>query len=363
MSGTALLIITALYLIQVGVLYYGLHRTNDQAMSTAIPFISVVIAARDEEENLPNCLASLSRQTYPPERFEIIVANDHSIDRTTTICHEYAKDHKNFSSFSTEDNPRLPGKPSALSQAIDKAKGEIIFITDADCRVPATWIECTARRYSPEVGLVGGMTLQQADGPFHGMQSLDWAYILGVASASAALGRPLGSIGNNLSFRKQAYDEVGGYQNIKFSVTEDYTLVQAILQTNKWKFLYPIEDKILVESRPCPTLRSLIQQKHRWGKGGLDMKFLGFVIMAIGFSMHAVLLCSFIWYSLAATGVILLVKFLADYTFLYRILARLGKTDELRYFYWFELYYTLYVLALPFLVFLGGKVVWKGRRY
>lgn len=204
MPGTDLLIITALYLIQVGVLYYGLHRTKDQTTSTATPFVSVVIAARDEEESLPDCLTSLSRQTYPPEGFEIIVANDHSIDRTAAICDEYAKDHPNFSAFPTEDKPRLLGKPSALSQAIEKAKGEIILITDADCRVPATWIEFTARRYSPEVGLVGGMTLQLADGPFHGMQSLDWAYILGVASASAALGRPLGSIGNNLSFRKQA---------------------------------------------------------------------------------------------------------------------------------------------------------------
>ena len=93
------------------------------------------------------------------------------------------------------------------------------------------------------------------------------------------------------------------------------------------------------------------------------MKFWGFVIMAVGFSMHAALLWHFIWYSFAATGVVLLPKMIADYIFLYQILARLKKTDEIRFFYWFEIYYTLYVLALPFLVFFGGKVHWKGRRY
>jgi len=303
------------------------------------------------------------RQAYPRDKFEVIVANDGSTDRTAVICEHYSKSYQNFKSFVTVENVRLAGKANALAQAIDRANGEIIMITDADCIVPQTWIEATVRRYTPEVGLIGGMTVQRSENPFQGMQSLDWAYILGVAAASAALGRPLGSIGNNLSFRKKAYDEVGGYAKIKFSVTEDYSLVQAILGTRTWKFLYPIDQDVLVESQPCPTFRSLIQQKHRWGKGGLDMKPWGFVIMTIGFSMHAALLWNFIWFSFASTGAVLLVKMVADYIFLYRILSRLKRTHEIKYFYWFELYYTLYVLALPFLVFFGGSVQWKGRRY
>jgi 1,2-diacylglycerol 3-beta-glucosyltransferase len=195
------------------------------------------------------------------------------------------------------------------------------------------------------------------------MQSLDWAYILGVASASAALGNPLGSIGNNLSFRKEAYERVGGYRKLKFSVTEDYTLVQAILKTKKWEFLYPIDPDILVQSQPCPSLKLLIQQKHRWGKGGLDMKLMGFFVMVIAFAMHAAIVWSLVGYSVAVAGTMFLVKFIADYSYLYQILARLKRTDELKYFYWFELYYVLYVLILPFLVFFGGRVTWKGRRY
>jgi 1,2-diacylglycerol 3-beta-glucosyltransferase len=363
MPGLDLIIITILYLLQVGILLYGLHRTKDDTRSTSTPFISVVIAARNEEGSLPDCLDSLAHQTYPASKFEVIVADDGSTDRTAAICAEHAKDNANIRPFHTVENPHLPGKPNALAQAIERAQGEVVLITDADCTVPPTWIEATAQRYSPEVGLVGGMTLQRSDNAFHGMQSLDWTYILGVASASAALGRPLGSIGNNLSFRKKAYEEVGGYGKIKFSITEDYSLVQAILGTKHWKFLYPIDERVLVESRPCPTLNSLMQQKHRWGKGGLDMKFWGFVIMAIGFSMHASLLWHFMGYSFASTGAVLLVKMIADYIFLYQILNRLKRTGEIRFFYWFELYYTLYVLALPFLVFFGGKVQWKGRRY
>jgi len=358
-----LLVITILYLCQVGVLLYGLRRTRGEVIADSAPFVSVVIAARNEEENLPDCLKSLADQTYPPDRFEILVANDNSTDATDLVCERFSALLPNFTFFSASENPRLPGKPNALAQAIERAKGEVVMITDADCAVPPTWIEYTAKRYASDVGMVGGMTLQRSASAFEGMQSLDWAYILGVASAAVSLGRPLGSIGNNLSFRKKAYDDVGGYRNIKFSVTEDYSLVQAILATKKWRFLYPLDERIVVESRPCPTLKSLIRQKHRWGKGGLDMKFWGFVIMAIGFSMHALLLWHFLWFNIAFAASMLLLKMIADYVFLFQILRRLKRTDQIRYFYWFELYYTIYVLLLPFLVFLGGRVLWKGRRY
>ncbi len=363
MPEPVLVIVTLLYLAQIGILLYGLGHTKDRLEADDTAFVSVIVAARNEEQYLPECLASLAAQTYPAERYEVIIANDASTDGTASVCERFANTHANFRVFSTVEDPNLRCKPNALAQAIERSKGEIVLITDADCRVPRTWIEFSAKRFSPDVGLVGGMTLQEAGTRFQGIQSLDWAFILGIASSAAALGNPLGSIGNNLSFRKKAYDDVGGYRNIEFSVTEDYTLVQAIIRRAKWNYLYPIDERVLVESKPCPTLSTLIQQKHRWGKGGLDMKLWGFLIMVIGFGMHAALLCNFLWYSLSFTAFVLLVKMTADYVFVHNVLARVKKTDQLRYFYWFELYYFIYVLLLPFLVFFGGKVHWKGRKY
>lgn len=357
------LIITALYLIQVAAFVYGVRKTKDRTFPDASPKVSVIIAARNEEQMLPLCLDAVMNQTYPGDQYEVIVANDSSTDRTASICDDFSSRFKNLKSFIAKEDPQLRGKTNALAQAIDKAQGEIIMITDADCIVPATWIEHTARRYGPGVGLVGGVTLQKASKAFEGMQSLDWGYILGIASSTASLGIPLGSIGNNLSFRKEAYQKVGGYRNLKFSVTEDYTLVQAILALKTWDYLYPIDERVLVLSQPCPTFKALLQQKHRWGTGGLDMKLFGFFIMIIGFSMHASLLWNLIWFGIPSTVTMMMAKCIADYALLWHVLSRLKRTNELKYFYWFQLYYGLYVLALPFLVFLGGKVSWKGRKY
>ena len=359
-----LAIITALYLAQIGMFLAGIRKVRDGRSSTEQPFVSVIIAARNEERNIKPCLDSLTAQTYPKRSFEIVVVDDQSLDKTAAICLEYAAEHPNIRVVSSAAETTLRGKTNALAGGIKLAKGEIVMITDADCIVPRTWIEATVKRYTPKVGIVGGMTLQRAWTAFEGMQSLDWAYLLGIAAAGVAWKNPLSTIGNNLSFRRKAYDDVGGYEKIPFSVTEDYSLFQAIVRTGKWDYLYPIDPALLVISKPCGTFGDLIRQKHRWGKGGLDMKVSGFVIMGLGFLMHAMILAGPIFYwsvSVALTG--LLVKLIGDYVFLYAVLNRLNKTSELRYFHAFQLYYLLYVLALPFIVLFGRKVTWKGRQY
>ncbi len=249
---TVLLIVTILYICQAGIFLIGLKRNRDLLQSSTNLSVSIIIAARNEEANIHDCLESAVNQTYPISLYEIIIINDGSTDGTERICNDFVRRYPNIKLIQVKDDKIIRGKANALAQGIENAAGEIILITDADCTVPRTWVEQTANRFSSEVGLIGGFTLQKAAKPFEGMQSLDWTFILGMAAATAGLGNPLGSIGNNLSFRKSAYNEVGGYRKLKFSVTEDYTVVQAIVGSNRWKYIYPIDSKHLVESKPCP---------------------------------------------------------------------------------------------------------------
>jgi cellulose synthase/poly-beta-1,6-N-acetylglucosamine synthase-like glycosyltransferase len=358
-----LIFLLVLYLIQVTVFTTAVRKPRDEQGNMSHPFMSVLIAARNEESNLSDCLKSVLDQSYDNQRFEVIVINDHSTDGTERICEEYATRFRNFSYANAREDSSLRGKTNALDQGIEKARGEIILITDADCSVPRTWVECTARRYSKSVGIVGGITLQKSGNWFEGMQSLDWAFLLGLASATVSLRSPLSTIGNNLSFRKAAYGDVGGYRKIPFSVTEDFMLFQSIVKTKKWDYLCPIDPDVLVVSQPCSSWKELFRQKQRWGKGGLDMKLSGFSIMAIGFGLDAmILLLLALGNPLFALGA-LLFKMAGDYAFLSTVLKKLGQLDQLKYFLAFQTYFFVYVLLLPFVVFFGGKVVWKGRKY
>jgi cellulose synthase/poly-beta-1,6-N-acetylglucosamine synthase-like glycosyltransferase len=352
-----------LYLIQVSVFTVAARGPRDEQNNTAQPFVTVLIAARNEEHNLSRCLESVLNQSYDSRAFEVIVINDQSSDGTEIICQEFAQRFANFSYSNAKEDAVLKGKANALDHGIAKARGEVILITDADCSVPKTWVEWTAKRYSNSIGIVGGITLQKASNWFEGMQSLDWAFLLGLAASTVSLRYPLSTIGNNLSFRKAAYEEVGGYRNIPFSVTEDFMLFQSIVKTKKRDYLCPIDPNVLVLSQPCSSWKELIRQKHRWGKGGLDMKLGGFSIMAIGFSLDALILFSLLQgNTLSAVGAIFF-KMAGDYAFLRTILSKLLRLDLLKYFPAFQVYFFLYVISLPFLVFFGGRVVWKGRKY
>ena len=358
-----LIVFLALYLLQIVVFLLALRHPRDTIDPTARPFVSVVIAARNEESNLSECLESVLNQSYDADQYEVIVVNDHSTDATESICQGFADRFKNFTCVNARKDSTLRGKANALDQGIEKTRGEVILITDADCTVPPTWVEWTAKRYSKSVGIVGGMTLQRASSPFEGTQSLDWAFLLGLAASTVSLRNPLSTIGNNLSFRKAAYHEVGGYRRIPFSVTEDLVLFQAIIKTKKWDYLCPVDPRVLVLSKPCTSWKELIRQKHRWGKGGLDMKPSGMSIMAIGFGLNALLLSAAVSGSFLTMAVSLLLKTIGDFSFLRSVLMKQDRLDLLRYVVWFEAYFVSYVLLLPFVVFFGGHVVWKGRTY
>ncbi|HTX17975.1 MAG TPA: glycosyltransferase [Bacteroidota bacterium] len=362
---TFFILAALLYCLQCATLIYGLRRGFKSGLSVFEPSVSIVMAARNEEANIGASLDSLLSVEYPPEKLEIVVVDDSSTDRTLELMNLRLLGHPNCRIIQARQGiDHLKGKANAIAQGIDVAKGEIILMTDADCVVPTTWVKGTVEHYADNVGVVAGLTLLHPNGWFAGMQSLDWAYILAVASAAMSLKKPLSCIGNNFSFRKRAYDDIGGYRKVPFSVTEDFALFKAMTGSGRWEYRYPLDRKTLVFSRACESMGALFRQKRRWGVGGKDIPLFGLSIMAIAFCFHALLLFGpFLRppIALLATGV--LVKFLLDGVLVAIPLKRTGQFSQFRYFLIFEIYFVVYVLILPFSVFLGGRVHWKGRSY
>ena len=365
LASSLFIAVTLLYLGQCWLIIYGASRSRYKKSVEFEPTVSIVAAARNEEKNIRACLESLAHLDYPDAKLEIIIVNDNSTDSTVDIVRECIINYPKIKTLTARQGAdRLVGKANAIAQGIDISTGEVILMTDADCVVPTTWVRATVQNYSSDTGVVAGLTLLRPTNWFAGMQSLDWAYILALASAAMALRTPLSCIGNNFSFRRKAYDEVGGYRGTEFSVTEDFALFKAITHSGKWGYRYPLEKETLVFSNACETIRDVYRQKQRWGVGGKNMPPSGMILMVIAFSMHFLLL-SFLFFAISPALLFLglALKFASDFSLLFVPLHRTGQTRQLKYFLIFELYYTIYVVLLPFVVFLGGRVVWKGRTY
>jgi cellulose synthase/poly-beta-1,6-N-acetylglucosamine synthase-like glycosyltransferase len=331
----------------------------------SFPNVSIVVAARNEEENIERCLRSILQVDYPADKLEVVVADDGSTDRTPEIISKIKQEHNNLKVIRIESQiNNLKGKANALAQAITQTNGEFIFLTDADCEVPRTWIKGMLRHFDEKTGVASGVTIIETGKIFYGMQSLDWAFLLSVAAAVGRLFKPVACIGNNMAFRKEAYIECGGYQNLKFSITEDFALFKAITENGKWGYAFPVDLETLVISKPVKTLKELYHQKKRWGTGGLDTGLLGIAVMSGGFIFHLLLILSpLLIEKISSLLISLVLKFFIDGAFLFKTLRKFKKTSLLKYLLFFELYYIIYVVVLPFVVFFGGKTVWKDRKY
>jgi cellulose synthase/poly-beta-1,6-N-acetylglucosamine synthase-like glycosyltransferase len=363
MLSTILFTAIGIYIIELIILRIGIWKSDHTPKNLKYePFVTIMVAARDEEDFIGDCILSLLKIDYPRTKFEIIIINDSSTDKTPQIVQSFINTERNLKMITTAvGNGNLRGKTNAIAQGMNTAKGELVLFTDADCRVPPSWVKETVKYFGDDTGIVGGFTLLNANRSFEGIQALDWLFLFCLASATSGLKIPLTAVGNNLAVRMRAYKEVGGYENIPFSVTEDYALVQAIIQRTKYKLQFPIESNCLIQSSACKSWEQLYRQKKRWGVGGLDMVFRGYIIMFIGWMAKLLLLISFVLLSAQTAIIAFVLMGVGEMLFLGKILRRFKTSKYIKFAVPFLLYFLIYVLVIPFIAFFSRSVVWKKR--
>jgi cellulose synthase/poly-beta-1,6-N-acetylglucosamine synthase-like glycosyltransferase len=362
---TLLFLFSVIYVVMI-LLFAGAAATSKALPDEGYrPRVSVIIAARDEEEQIGACLDSIVALTYPQELLDIILVDDRSTDRTAEIVNRYTGKHAHIRMLRIETVSEFPpGKTNAVMSAVDISKGEILMLTDADCRVPPTWVENTVQYYShPSVGVVAGFTSLVGESWFDEMQALDWFVLFSVAAATTRLGFPVTAVGTNLSVRRAAYDSVGGYRKIPFSVTEDYALFHAVTASGKWKARFPMDPDTLVESTPCSDVNQLYNQKKRWFTGGRGMDAKSLLIFAFPYMFNVLILLGVFLSPWSAVGLAIAIKLVVDFLLCLPAALSFRRTSLLFVYPLFEIYYCMYVLIFPVLVMFRGEITWKDRTF
>jgi cellulose synthase/poly-beta-1,6-N-acetylglucosamine synthase-like glycosyltransferase len=260
----------------------------------------------------------------------------------------------------------MSGKASAVCQGIAHARGEIILMTDADCQAPPSWIPQMVGYFAPNVGLVGGFTLlsprDKTNTIFAKIQTLDWIYLLTVGAGAAGLGKPVSIIGNNFAFRRAAYDAVGGYEKLGFSIIEDFALMRAIHERTNWKVIFPLDPQLTITGEPATSWREFYEQRQRWAAGGKDVGMLAKWFMLIAFLGHLICLAAF--FTSAKLAIICFAVLAGvDFLLVWQSARKLGRRDLLTIFPLFEIYYFLYSFFFTPTVLLPATVRWKGVHY
>jgi cellulose synthase/poly-beta-1,6-N-acetylglucosamine synthase-like glycosyltransferase len=353
-----------LYAIEYTFFLFGQRRIPrlPRSARATYPQLTILVAARNEARNIRRCLEALLAQDYPDDRLQIIAVDDDSDDATRAIMHEVSDRHRNRVTVvaTHEEHSHARGKARAIAQGIDHATGEIILLTDADCVAPPTWARGAVEHFVDGVDAFGGFTVIRSSDYFSAVQQLDWIHLQSLAAGGLAFNVPLGVIGNNFGFRREAYEQVGGYRSVGFSVTEDFALFRAMHRRGR-RVVFPCTRDTEMLTLPCASLADVLSQKQRWSRGGMETGVRGWAVLIIAvFMMAALLIAPFVspiaWVGVWST------KFTFDLAVMTPTLKRLGRLSSLRYFLLFQFYFVAQALVVPFLL-MNRTVVWKGRAY
>ena len=331
--------------------------------------VSVIIAAMNEENNLPALLNSLTAQSKL--NFEIILVNDRSTDETPTIL-------ENFRSSSdlavkvihNKINPvGCNGKQQALDLGLSVAKGKLFLVTDADCIVPPDWVESMERYFSDKnLGAVFGQLKVSSGKSFISRyQAFDQPLVHQYSTGAAGLGIPTSCFGNNLGFRAEMIQTLGGFKALGYTLTEDAALIEAS-QRLGWRVRAATlpETEVITESQP--DWYSFVNQHVRWNSGAFYSKsvltsvaykyivlFLIFSVIVVPFSA---LFSWLLWMPLTSLVSIGMLAFLSVVLYNNKGTKYLLICKFIPYTIFFMMFYSwVSVLAI-----LGVKTNWKGQK-
>ncbi|PVY40140.1 glycosyltransferase [Pontibacter virosus] len=339
------------------------HRRSYTSQVTDLPYVSILIAARNEEHNILACLQAIAALDYPSEKMEVLIGDDQSTDRTRTLIEAFIQDKPGYTCLPiTGIVGRAKGKANVLAQLARKANAEIFLFTDADIEVPPTWVKAMLAGLDEKVGVVTGLTTVTGNRLFDKMQRMDWLFSIGLMQVFSDLDMPVTTMGNNMLLTRKAYEEVGGFENIPFSITEDIAIFNQILKRG-YGFRNLYNNDVLALSAPAPDYGSLLEQRKRWMRGSVFMPKYMFALFVLHSAYYPVLIPFFFKASLGIALSIAVVKLLLQSVFMHICLKRLNRSAPWWHYILFELYLLVTTFILILYFFLPTKVKWKGRKY
>jgi cellulose synthase/poly-beta-1,6-N-acetylglucosamine synthase-like glycosyltransferase len=365
----AFLITLVIYLVWVAVFLAGTFflpegRNRDRS------FISVIIPARNEEESIRACVTSVLRQDYPAQWMEIVVVDDRSTDRTPEIVQAMAQQDARIKLVAVQDTtPVVSSKKRAITCGVRAARGERVFLIDADSQAAPGWITAMECCFEDRVGLVAGPALVDPaleQKLVHKLQSLEMTVLMAADAGHIGLGWPVVASGSNLAYRKHVFTEVDGFAGLDHLASgDDDLLVQKVRTATSWQIAFCADPAARVTTRPAPTWRAFFRQRIRWASKGAHYpdKLLSVVLwnacLCYLMSLAAwVLVCAdwqrFGWLLLPLAG-----KFLLELVLLVRACIMFDKQHLIKYFLHLGVPHMPYVLAVSALGAMK-KITWKG---
>ncbi|MDZ7765451.1 MAG: glycosyltransferase [Melioribacteraceae bacterium] len=255
-------------------------------------------------------------------------------------------------------------------EGISSAQNSIIVVTDADCEHSKTWLETILTYFEKDTGIVAGPVDYIADKKlFKKFQRLEFAGLILTGAGLIGIGKPTICSAANLAYRKNVFEEVGGFETeLNFSSGDDDLFLQKVASRTKYKVKYALSRNAMVRTNPKENVTDFLEQRKRWASKNLfyESKFL----------VAQILLLALFYLGLVIQPVL---GILVDTAFLYLFLISIIFKMIFEFFiikYGAETIYDRKILSvffiaeifqIPYIIYSGvsglfGNFKWKGER-
>jgi cellulose synthase/poly-beta-1,6-N-acetylglucosamine synthase-like glycosyltransferase len=330
--------------------------------------VTVLIAARNEEDNIKLTIDDQLAQDYPKELTEIVIVDDHSVDKTAEIIRTYADRGIKLLQLN-EDQPLNSYKKKAIATAIDVSTGDLIVATDADCRMGSKWLSSIVGYYESNnlVMISSPVTYFQERTLFEYLQTLEFAYLIGLGASFIGNKRASTCNGANLAYRKDVFYEVGGFKGIDdLASGDDELLLQKVAMRYPGRIGFLKQREAIVYTHAKHTLSSFLKQRRRWASKSVKYKDKRIVALAVSiwlFNVSLLVNAGLGLYNTAFLKLFLtqfLLKYLFEVAFLLPITTFLKRQGLVLLLL---LLIPVHVIYFVYIGLMGStrKYEWKGR--
>ena len=332
--------------------------------------VSILIAARNEEENIARTIDAILNQNYPTSQLELIIVDDHSTDRTSEIVRSYGDRGVKLLQLQVGDKLNSY-KKYAITKAIEMASGEIIVTTDADCRMGRNWIRTIMAYFDQNNSFLvsSPVAYSEEKSKFEELQTLEFLYLIGLGAAGIGNGNPTTCNGANLAYRRDVFFEMGGFKGIdNLASGDDELFLHKVAEKYADRIGFCKSREAIVYTDAKPDLASFISQRKRWASKSTKYKDKKVIVLGVCIWLfNLALICSLLgfllllpalnWWLLTAFGL----KMLVELLFMIPVLTFAKRSELLKYLPFLTVIHTFY------LVYIGvagniGKYDWKGRQ-
>lgn len=331
--------------------------------------ITIIVALRNEAATVVTLIKHLANQQKMSSVVEIILVDDHSEDETISLITSQLPHYPetNFQLIQAEKK----GKKEAIVQALKMASGQLILVTDADCRPGPLWAATMTSTYETTQAklLLGPVQIETNNRLFEKFQALEFISLMGSTAGSAAISWPSMANGANMAFEKQAFFTVEKLRrDATLASGDDVFLMTAIKQHFGSKAIqFVAAETAIIPTMASPDLKSFLHQRTRWvskSSGYTQASILVPAWIVLIFNLLLVIMSIisiFIPWMLLIAMLFFSLKAMIDLPLLHSVTTFMRQRHLLKYFIPLTIVYPFYVVIVA-LAGVFGVVHWKGRK-